>query len=175
MAKIQAELSMLEAAETLIKRKIKPQKFSKIAKEVFELMGLTKVEDLGARTAQLYTDLSLSGKFVVLGDDMWDLKSRQTFETADYDTYELGFEAEEITPLLGDDTPVGVAPISAILNAKGEAETSVGNTDANKVAVETEKVAVADDYSDDSNAEVSTEDQNEHAGLTVYSEEELNK
>lgn len=164
MAKIKEELSMLEAAETLIKRKIKPQKFSKIAKEVFELMGLTDIQDLDIRTAQLYTDLSLSGKFVVLGDDMWDLKSRQLFEMADYDTYELGFETEEPTPLLGDDAPVGLAPISALLDEADE--------DVEKEEVD-EAVAISDDYGDDSDAEVKEDESDEHAGLSVYNEDEL--
>jgi DNA-directed RNA polymerase subunit delta len=173
MAKIQAELSMLEAAETLIKRKIKPQKFSKIAKEVFELMGLTDIQDLDARTAQLYTDLSLSGKFVVLGDDMWDLKSRQTFETADYDTYELGFESEEPTPLLGDDAPVGLAPISALLGDEDdEDDEDVEKGEGAEDIDEVEEVAVSDDYGDDSNAEVK-ENEVEHVGLSVYNEDEL--
>ena len=166
MAKIQAELSMLEAAETLIKRKIKPQKFAKIAKEVFELMGITDAEDMNTRIAQLYTDLSLSGKFVVLGDDMWDLKSRQLYETADYDTYDLGFESEEPTPLLGDDAPVGLEPISAIL---GDDE----STDKNENAEESEEITVADDYGDNSNAEVKANEADEHAGLSVYNEDQL--
>lgn len=168
MAKIQAELSMLEAAEMLIKRKIKPQKFMKIAKEVFELMGITDAEDMDSRVAQLYTDLSLSGKFVVLGDNMWDLKSRQTFETADYDTYDLSFESEETTPLLGDDAPVGIAPISAILDGN---ESLV--VDKIEEEEETEKVSVSDDYGDDSSAEVKEKEANEHAGLSVYSENEI--
>ena len=168
MSKTQTELSMLEAAETLIKRKIKPQKFAKIAKEVFELMGIEDAKDMDARIAQLYTDLSLSGKFVVLGDDMWDLKSRQTFETADYDTYELGFDTEETTPLLGDDAPAGVAPISAILD---------GDEDKVLEKIEDEEstgvVVTSDDYGDNSNAEVKDGDANEHAGLSVYNEDEM--
>ena len=170
MAKTQTELSMLEAAETLIKRKIKPQKFSKIAKEVFELMGITDAQDMDTRVAQLYTDLSLSGKFVVLGDDMWDLKSRQSFETADYDTYELGFDTEETTPLLGDDAPAGVAPISAILDETADDD---AEKDENDEQDSDEVVAVSDDYGDDSNAEVKENEADEHAGLSVYREDEM--
>jgi DNA-directed RNA polymerase subunit delta len=170
MAKIQAELSMLEAVEILIKRKIKPQKFSKIAKEVFELMGITDAGDMDSRIAQLYTDLSLSGKFVVLGDDMWDLKSRQAFETADYDTYELGFDTEEATPLLGDDAPAGIAPVSAILDGdESLIEEKVEEEE------ETEEVAVSDDYGDDSSAEVRDNEADQHAGLSVYSEDEMER
>ena len=166
MAKIQTELSMLEAAELLIKRKIKPQKFAKIAKEVFELMGLTDVEDLDDLTAQLYTDLSLSGKFVATGEDMWDLKSRQLYETANYDTYELDFETEEPLTLLGED-----APVAALIDP--DRMIIVDDEDEDEVVVDEEKTSVSDDYGDDSDAEVKDEADDEHAGLSIYSEDEM--
>jgi len=158
MSKLQStELSMLEAVEKLIKRKVKPQKFSKIAQETFELMNMT--DDLETRTAQLYTDLSLSGKFVALGDDMWDLKSRQAFEVADYDTYDLDFEeVESPTPLLGED-----APGAAIL-----AGDSVDDDEDGEEAEPT-----SDDYSDESNAESKNGANEEHAGLSIYKEEDM--
>ena len=164
MAKIKTELSMLEAAELLIKRKIKPQKFTKIAKEVFELMGISDAEDLEMRTAQLYTDLSLSGKFVATGEDMWDLKSRQLYETANYDTYELDFETEEPITLLGEDAPAAalISPDLIIADA-GKEEIVVNDGDQ----------SVSDDYGDDSNAEIKNEEGDEHAGLSIYSEEEM--
>jgi len=174
MAKIQTELSMLEAAELLIKRKIKPQKFSKIAKEVFELMGLSDAEDLDVRIAQLYTDLSLSGKFVATGEDMWDLKSRQLYETANYDTYELDFESEEPLSLLGDD-----APIAALLNSDRMQIIDDDDEDEDEeidTLDEDEDITplASDDYGDDSDAEVETGEADEHDGLSIYSEDELN-
>jgi len=169
MAKIQSELSMLEAAELLIKRKIKPQKFSKIAKEVFETVGISDDEDMAARTAQLYTDLSLSGKFVAMGDDLWDLKSRQKYETADYDTYELDFETEENLTLLGEDAPDAILDKSdRIIAIDDEDEDGIDSDDNNNN--ENESPLVSDDYGDDSSAEV---DENENAGLSVYSEDEM--
>jgi len=152
------ELSMLEAVEKLIKRKVKPQKFSKIAQETFELMDVT--DDLEVRTAQLYTDLSLSGKFVALGDDMWDLKSRQAFEVADYDTYDLDFEeVENPTPLLGEDVPA----VAAILAGDSPVDDEE----------EEEEAPVSDDYSDESDAESKNGANEDHAGLSIYKEEEM--
>ncbi len=75
-------MSMLEVAENLMIRKKTPQPFRKIAQEVSELMGLTE-EDLNSRLARFYADLTLSGKFVNVGGDKWDLKNRQKFEIAD--------------------------------------------------------------------------------------------
>lgn len=168
MAKIQSELSMLEAAEMLIKRKIKPQKFSKIAKEVFETVGVSDDEDMVARTAQLYTDLSLSGKFVAMGDDMWDLKSRQPYDTADYDTYELDFETEENLTLLGEDAPDAILDKSDRIIAIDDEDEDLIDDDSDNE--EDAAPIVSDDYGDDSSAEV---DENENAGLSVYSEEEM--
>jgi len=168
MAKIQTELSMLEAAELLIKRKIKPQKFSKIAREVFELMGLSNVEDLDSRTAQLYTDLSLSGKFVATGEDMWDLKSRQLYETANYDTYELDFETEEPITLLGEDAPDAALIISSDRTIVDEDE-----DDEDEDTSEDATPLVSDNYGDDSDAEIENEENDEHAGLSIYSEDEM--
>jgi len=172
MPKIQTELSMLEAAELLIKRKIKPQKFSKIAKEVFELMGLSDAEDLDIRTAQLYTDLSLSGKFVATGEEMWDLKSRQPYETANYDTYELDFETEEPISLLGDDAPDAalISPDRMVITDDDEEDDTRSE---NKEEEEEETPLVSDDYGDDSDAEVESTENDEHAGLSIYNEEEL--
>ena len=149
------ELSMLEAVEKLIKRKVKPQKFSKLAKEAFELMGVS--DNIEEKTAQLYTDVSLSGKFVALGDDMWDLKSRQAFEVADYDTYDLDFdEAEITTPLLGEDAP-GVGILDG---------------DSKMITEEDEEMEpTSDDYSDESTPD--HVDGDEHAGLSIYKEEDM--
>lgn len=174
MAKIQTELSMLEATELLIKRKIKPQKFSKIAKEVFELMGLSDAADIDARTAQLYTDLSLSGKFVATGEDMWDLKSRQLYETANYDTYELDFETEEPIMLLGEDAPVAalISPDRMMIDDDDDEDEDL--TDEDNEAVEDVAPLVSDDYGDNSDAEVEAEENDATAGLSIYTEKELN-
>jgi len=74
-----SNMSMLEVAESLMTRKKTPQSFKKIAQEVSELMGLTE-EVLKKRIASFYADLTLSGKFVNVSGDKWDLKGRQKYE-----------------------------------------------------------------------------------------------
>lgn len=71
--------SMLEIAEELMLRKKTPQSFRKIAQEVSEIMGLSE-EEFKKKLTRFYADLTLSGKFVNVGGDKWDLKSRQKFE-----------------------------------------------------------------------------------------------
>jgi len=74
-------MSMLETAEYLMAKKKTPQTFRKIAKEVGELLRMTE-EEVEAVLGQFYADLTLSGKFVNVGGDKWDLKYRQKFEVA---------------------------------------------------------------------------------------------
>ena len=148
---------MLEVAELLIQRKIKPQKFEKIAKEVCEIMGLTD-EEFQSKLPQFYTDLTLSGKFVTVGEDKWDLKSRQKYEVANYDTYDIDFDDEEIEVI----TPDGFDEIVYKEDATDKHE--------NDDFVDEEEAE--DDYSDESNAEVG-EDADEFEGLVIYHEDEM--
>lgn len=74
-----SNMSMLEVAENLMLRKKTPQSFKKIAQEVSELMGLTETE-LKQRITRFYADLTLSGKFVNVSSDKWDLKNRQKYD-----------------------------------------------------------------------------------------------
>jgi len=146
------EMSMLEVAEQLIQRKIKPQKFEKIAKEVCEIMGISD-EEFEDSVAQFYSDLTLSGKFVTVGDDKWDLKSRQKYEVANYDSYDIEFEDE-------------VELLEVIDPSFEEVKLVEPDTEEDKVDSE-------DDYSDESSAEIPSSENNELEGLSIYHEEEL--
>lgn len=145
------EMSMLEVAEQLIQRKIKPQKFDKIAKEVCEIMGISD-EEFEVSVAQFYSDLTLSGKFVTVGEDKWDLKSRQKYEVANYDSYDIEFDEED---LVVDELSEFVSP----------------NLD--DVSVDGEKISKEDNYGDQSDAEVPKEENNELEGLSIYHEDEM--
>ncbi|MCL1948316.1 MAG: DNA-directed RNA polymerase subunit delta [Turicibacter sp.] len=146
------EMSMLEVAEQLIQRKIKPQKFDKIAKEVCEIMGIS-AEEFDERVAQFYTDLTLSGKFVTVGEDKWDLKSRQKYDVANYDTYDISFDDEELIPVEND--------FDVIADADADDD------------FEEEEKETEDSYDDESSPELPKEESDTFEGLNIYSEEEL--
>jgi len=154
------EMSMLEVAELLIQRKIKPQKFEKIAKEVCEIMGLTD-EQFQARLPQFYSDLTLSGKFVTVGEDKWDLKSRQKYEVANYDTYDIDFDDEEVESITED----GFDTYDTESVYKGETDKEESDEFLGKEDTE-------DDYSDENDVEVET-DSEEFEGLAIYQEDEM--
>ena len=160
---INQEMSMLEVAELLIQRKIKPQKFEKIAKEVCEMMGLTD-DEFQSKLAQFYTDLTLSGKFVTVGEDKWDLKSRQKYDVANYDTYDIDFDDEEIEVVTEDGFDVYPEE-----NEEFIVEPEDENEKEKYIEDEEE---TEDDYSDESDAEVE-EETDEFEGLAIYSEDDF--
>ena len=160
---INQEMSMLEVAELLIQRKIKPQKFEKIAKEVCEMMGLTD-DEFQSKLAQFYTDLTLSGKFVTVGEDKWDLKSRQKYDVANYDTYDIDFDDEEIEVVTEDGFDVYPEENKEFI-VEPEDE-----TEKEKYLEDEEETE--DDYSDESDAEVE-EETDEFEGLAIYSEDDF--
>ena len=157
---INEEMSMLEVAEQLIQRKIKPQKFDKIAKEVCEIMAISD-EEFSERVAQFYTDLTLSGKFVTVGEDKWDLKARQKYEVANYDTYDIEFDDEELADTMDEGFPEDSEEKDNFLE-ENEGE----DYDA-------EDHEVADDYSDESNPEAPPLEKDEFEGLSIYNEEDM--
>lgn len=156
------EMSMLEVAEMLIQRKIKPQKFDKIAKEVCQMMGLTD-EEFQSRLAQFYSDLTLSGKFVTVGEDKWDLKSRQKYDVANYDSYDIDFDDEEEVKVSEDG-----------FDSYEDKDEKFEKFDGEDGEFEDEEKA-EDDYSDESDAEVSEEDEivGPFEGLEIVSEDDM--
>ncbi len=156
------EMSMLEVAEMLIQRKIKPQKFDKIAKEVCQMMGLTD-EEFQSRLAQFYSDLTLSGKFVTVGEDKWDLKSRQKYDVANYDSYDIDFDDEEEVKVSEDG-----------FDSYEDKDEKFEKFDDEDGEFEDEEKA-EDDYSDESDAEVSEEDEivGPFEGLEIVSEDDM--
>lgn len=159
------EMSMLEVAEQLIKRKIKPQKFTKIAKEVCEIMGIP-AESFEETMAQFYTDLTLSGKFVTVGEDKWDLKSRQKYDVASYDSYDIEFIEDELEVVLDDEFADrgGIPSDNILIDVEAEREEDDYDTDAKENE---------DSYTDVSDAEIDQEKNDQFEGLTIYQEEEL--
>lgn len=78
-----SQMSLLEVAVMLMEQKKAPQSIRTLIKEVLEMKGLEDV-DLSLST-QLYIDITTSSKFVYMGNEEWDLKSRQSLDEYDKD------------------------------------------------------------------------------------------
>ena len=101
--------SNLDVAYELIVRAEGPVDFKTIWEEVVsvqELDPLTARKSIG----QFYTNLSLDGRFVTLGENVWDLRERHTFDKVHIDmndvyrdvetTQEIDEEEEEYNKIL---------------------------------------------------------------------------
>ena len=82
------EKSNLDVAFELVSRKKNPVVFSKLWEEVSQIQGLIE-EEAKKRASKFYTALSLDGRFITLGDNTWDLRSRYTFDKVHIDMNEV--------------------------------------------------------------------------------------
>lgn len=82
------EKSNLDVAFELVSKKKNPVVFSKLWEEVSQIQGLSE-EEAKKRASKFYTALSLDGRFITLGDNTWDLRSRYTFDKVHIDMNEV--------------------------------------------------------------------------------------
>ena len=99
--------SMLELAYEYLSSKSKSVTFKQIWAHVVKQKGFSE-EEANKKVSSFYTSLLLDGRFVTLGENKWDLRSRHTFDkvhidmrdvysdmdTSDSDSEEAGEEAE---------------------------------------------------------------------------------
>ena len=78
------QLSLLEAAETILSSNKQPMSFVELYQAICEVKELSE-EDKSELISQVYADFIVSAKFVYVGDDLWDLKSRQSIDLWDKD------------------------------------------------------------------------------------------
>jgi len=78
------QMSLMEAAEQKLFESNKPLSFMELFQEICDIKGITE-EERNEMISQVYTDFILSAKFVYVGEDLWDLKSRQSIDLWDKD------------------------------------------------------------------------------------------
>lgn len=86
--------SMLEVGYELLEKKQGAQSFTKFWKEVSEVLGLD-AEESEEYISDFYTNLSLDERFVLLEDNHWDLRERQSFDKVHIDMNDVYSEIEE--------------------------------------------------------------------------------
>ncbi len=87
-----SQMSLLEVAVYLMEQKKVKQSIRDLIKEVLEVKGLDDPD--GHYATQLYIDITTSSKFVYMGDEEWDLKSRQSLD--EYDKDGSAFNSKEV-------------------------------------------------------------------------------
>lgn len=86
--------SMIQTAYDLMKKKKKPISFDRLWTETSQLLGLSE-EEADEYIAEFYTELTLDGRIVTLGENVWDLRERNTFDKVHIDMNDVYAEDEE--------------------------------------------------------------------------------
>lgn len=89
-----SENSMLDIAYDVLSKSKKEMPFADLWKQVVAQKELSDDEQK-ARIGHFYTDLSLDGRFVALGDNTWDLRTRHKYEQVHIDVQDVYSDVEE--------------------------------------------------------------------------------
>lgn len=85
--------SLIELAYDVVANSDSPVPFKALWKAVVKAKGLSE-EEANERVGQFYTNLLLDGRFVNLGDNIWDLRTRHKFEKVHIDMKDVYSEVE---------------------------------------------------------------------------------
>ena len=99
-----SQMSLLEVAIYLMEQKKAQQSIRALIKEVLEIKGLDDAD--GKLSTQLYIDITTSSKFVYMGNEEWDLKSRQSLDEYDKDGSAFNVKGAESEEPLDDEEPL---------------------------------------------------------------------
>lgn len=97
--------SMINIAYELMVKKRKPVTFLKLWEDVATMMGFTEQQEED-NIAQFYNDVSFDERFVCIGDNKWDLRSRHTFNESVVDTDELIIEEGDEDGVYIEEEPI---------------------------------------------------------------------
>ncbi len=89
------EKSLLDYAYDLIRKQKEAIPFEEIWKYVVAESGLSE-EEAKAKVSRFYTNLMLDGRFVTLGENLWDLRSSHTFDKVHIDMKDVYSDVEAI-------------------------------------------------------------------------------
>ena len=87
------EKSLLDYAFDFVSSQKEAVPFEKIWEYVVKEAGLSE-EDAKAKVSRFYTNLMLDGRFVTLGENLWDLRSSHTFDKVHIDMKDVYSDVE---------------------------------------------------------------------------------
>ena len=88
--------SMVDVAYDLMTKKKKPVDFYKLWQEVSEIKGFDQ-NNQEENESLFYTNITLDGRFITVGENRWDLRSRQKFDEVHIDMNDIYADDEEDT------------------------------------------------------------------------------
>ena len=87
------EKSLLDHAFDFISSQKEAVPFAKIWEYVVSAAGLSD-EEANTKVSRFYTNLMLDGRFVTLGENLWDLRSSHTFDKVHIDMKDVYSDVE---------------------------------------------------------------------------------
>ncbi len=88
--------SMLDIAYDILAAKNAPIAFKEMWDTIVKTQELSE-EEGRKKISRFYTNLSLDGRFVTLGENMWDLRSHHTFDKVHIDMNDVYRDVETIS------------------------------------------------------------------------------
>lgn len=88
--------SMVDVAYSILKERNSITRFHDLFAAVAEKLEMTEEQKIEA-ISPFYTNLSLDGRFVTLGDNEWDLRVNQTYDKVHIDMNDVYTDIEEET------------------------------------------------------------------------------
>lgn len=116
-----AKKSMIETAYEIIKERNDKISFQELCQEVCKRLGMTE-EELGAKAGSFYTSLTLDGRLITLGNNVWDLRNRYKFEQVHIDMNDVYTEEPE-------DSEEGEEKVAELGQEKDEGSVALGEDD----------------------------------------------
>ncbi len=89
-----SETSMIEVAHAILDEQKKPAEYHALLKRVGEVKGLAD-DQLTRRISHLYTEMSIDGRFVNLGDNSWGLRSWYPFDQTEEELSQAASKARK--------------------------------------------------------------------------------
>ena len=95
------QMSLIEISLEIMEKLEGPINIYKLIEDTLAKKGISDPD--GTIAAKLYTDITISSKFVYMGEDNWDLKSRQSLDQFDKDGSSFISKDEEYEDEVLDD------------------------------------------------------------------------
>ena len=162
-----SQMSLLEVAVKLMEQTQGVKNIRALIKEVLELKGLS--DEDGSISTQLYIDITTSSKFVYMGNDEWDLKSRQSLDEFDKDGSAFNTKDDEIDDELDDDLD------EDDLDDEDEDEDDLDDEDEDEDDLDDDDEDDFDDEDEDEDDLDDEDDLNDGEDMERYSEEGFNE
>lgn len=116
--------SMLDIAYDYVLNKNQEVPFSEIWNQIIKALSLSETQ-ANDRVAKFYTNLMLDGRFVDLGDNVWDLRAHHTYEKVHFDMNDAYNDVDDIEEELEEEEILEVKKI------KSSEDEKIGEEDEN--------------------------------------------